>query len=266
VAQTFNFRGQSAFITGGARGIGKAIAIGFACAGAAVTIMSRSIEELRSTERLLVREGAAAQSVRGDVRLSADVLFAVQNAERKFGPISVLVNCAGVAAPFGPLWAVDPDVWWDSHATHVRGALLTMHAVLPSMLGARRGHIINVASLAGTRIIPNLSSYAVGKATLIKLTEHVAAEGKPFEVAAFAIEPGTIKTAMTQATVNSPEASQWVPWLVRRLQEDAGDHASRLSDCVRRCLQLASGEYDVLSGLYLAPDDDLVALARNRAP
>jgi NAD(P)-dependent dehydrogenase (short-subunit alcohol dehydrogenase family) len=147
---------------------------------------------------------------------------------------------------------------------HVLGPFLYMSSVLPEMMARRSGRIINVASLGGTRVEPNLSAYCIGKATEIRLTEQVAAEVKSHGISTFAIEPGTVYTDMAEATISNPAAQRWLPGMIAVLKQikEQNDPAAGLARCAQMCLALASGRYDALSGRYLTPDDDFDALVR----
>jgi NAD(P)-dependent dehydrogenase (short-subunit alcohol dehydrogenase family) len=152
--------------------------------------------------------------------------------------VSILVNNAGLAGPFGPIGVVDPDAWWRAQGVHVRGALLFMHMVLPAMREQGMGCIVNIASRGGLMVGPNLSAYCVAKATVIRLTEHVDAEAKGDGVRAFVVQPGTILTDMARipSTTLRPEAipgrrpaaiDQPAPQL-ERLPSDRGAGLGRL--------------------------------------
>lgn len=261
---TNELAGQVALITGGGRGFGKAIAMAFAAAGAAVTITARSTKQLDAAVAEIKAAGGKALAVPGDVTHRKDVERVVSAAHRHFGATTLLVNNAGLAGPFGPIGTIDPDEWWDAQAVHVRGPFLFMSSVLPDMIQKRAGRIINVASLGGTRVEPNLSAYCVGKSSEIRLTEQVAAEVKQFGISAFAIEPGTVFTDMAQSTINDPSAQRWMPGMVEFLKNVTGkeDPAAGLARCANMCLALASGRYDALTGRYLTPEDDFDALVR----
>jgi NAD(P)-dependent dehydrogenase (short-subunit alcohol dehydrogenase family) len=264
---THELAGHVALITGGGRGFGKAIARAFAAAGAAVTVTARSTRQLDDTVAQIKAAGGKAFAVPGDVTNRKDVERVVSAAQHHFGPATLLVNNAGLAGPFGPIGTLDPDEWWASQAVHVRGPFLFMTGVLPEMIRAKKGRIINVASLGGTRVEPHLSAYCIGKATQIRLTEQVAAEVKPHGISAFAIEPGTVYTDMAEATLNDPQAQRWVPGMLAFLRDvkEKEDPAKGLARCAQICLRLASGRYDGLSGRYLTPEDDFDALLKNAA-
>jgi NAD(P)-dependent dehydrogenase (short-subunit alcohol dehydrogenase family) len=256
--------GHVALVTGGGRGFGKAIAKAFAAEGAAVTVTARSTKQIDQTVAEIKAAGGKAFAVPGDVTHRKDVERVVSAAHRHFGPTTLLVNNAGLAGPFGPIGSLDPDEWWNAQAVHVFGPFLYMSFVLPEMIRAKKGRIINVASLGGTRVEPNLSAYCMGKASEIRLTEQVAAEVKPHGISAFAIEPGTVYTDMAEATLNDPHAQRWVPGMLEFLKNvrDKDDPAKGLAQCAAMCVRLASGRYDGLTGRYLTPEDDLDALLK----
>lgn len=251
-------QGEVAIVTGGGRGIGKGIAQVFAREGAAVAVFARSRNQLDAVVAEIEAAGGQALAVTGDVTQPADVNAAVGTVKETFGPVTLMVNNAGVPGPFGPIGIVDPDDWWRAQEIHVRGPLLFMSAVLPDMRVRGGGRIINVASVAGTVVQAGMSAYCVGKGAEIALTQHVAAEGQADNIAAFAIEPGTITTDMADVTLSSPDAQRWIPEgieYLRRVQETT-DAAAALARCTDMCVDLASGEYDGLSGQYLEPTDD----------
>jgi NAD(P)-dependent dehydrogenase (short-subunit alcohol dehydrogenase family) len=256
--------GQVALVTGAGRGFGKAIATAFAAAGAAVTVTARSTKQIDATVAEIKAAGGRAFAVPGDVTHRKDVERVVTAAHRHFGPTTVLINNAGLASPFGPIGTIDPDEWWAAQAVHVLGPFLYTSSVLPDMIAKRAGRIINVASLGGTRVEPNLSAYCVGKATQIRLTEQVAVEVKQYGISTFAIEPGTVYTDMAEATISDPVAQRYLPGMIAVLKQikEQNDPAAGLARCAQRCLDLASGRYDALSGRYLTPEDDLDALVR----
>ncbi len=260
-------QGQVAIVTGGGRGFGRAIACRLAAEGAAVTVTARTAAQLESTVREIESAGGRAFAAPGDVTNRQDVARVVSATVSRFGPVTLMVNNAGVAGPFGPIGVVDPDEWWASQAIHVRGTLLYMSAVLPSMVERGGGRIINIASRGGVEVTANLSAYGVGKASQIRLTQHVAAEGKQHGISAFAIEPGTVFTDLAQGTLESPEAQRWLPGMLSILNDirEREDPAPGLARCGQMCVDLASGRFDGLSGSYLTPQDDFAGLlARSR--
>jgi len=257
-----------AIVTGAGRGFGRAIATRLAAEGAAVTVTARTAAQLASVVAEIEAAGGRAHAVTANVANRDDVARVVRETRERFGPVSLVVSNAGVPDPFGPLWTVDPDKWWDAQGVHIRAPMLWMREVLPAMVDARAGRIILVSAIASHRVAPNLSAYCVGKAAQVRLTMLAAAELKEHNVSVFAIDPGFVITALADQTMNSPDAEQWLPGMVKRLRERKGaPGADRdLARCAQRCVDLASGTYDALSGQYMELDDDLDAWLRGTAP
>jgi NAD(P)-dependent dehydrogenase (short-subunit alcohol dehydrogenase family) len=247
-----------AIVTGGGRGIGRAIAQALAAEGAAVAVAARSADQIRQTACLIGEAGGRALAVRADVTVRDDVDRLLAETEAAFGPVDLLVNNAGVFGPIGPIWETDPDTWWGALSSHLRGTLLCSHAVLPGMVARGGGRIINVASRSGVRTHPYTSSYAVAKAAVLRFTDHLAAETRGTGVSVFAIYPGRVQTAMTDELLESPAGRRWLPdeGKAREGQWLSPDHAARL------CVALAAGQADALSGRFFGVYEDLEELTR----
>ena len=249
----------TAIVTGAGRGFGRAIATRLAREGFAVALTARSEPQLAEVAADITAAGGRALACAADVTDRAAVGRVVAGAEAQLGPVTLLVNNAGVPGPFGPLWAIDPDEWWASQAVHIRAPLLFLSAVLPGMTQRRSGRVIVVSAKASRLVAPNLSAYCVGKIAQTRIVEEVAAETREYGLAAFAIDPGFVFTELAAQTLNSPDAQRWLPGMVGRLREkrDDPDTASDLALCAQRCVDLASGRYDRLSGRYFEMTDDL---------
>jgi NAD(P)-dependent dehydrogenase (short-subunit alcohol dehydrogenase family) len=256
-ADRIDLTGQVALVTGGGRGIGRAIASALARAGAAVAVLARSTDQLAEAVGDIERAGGRAVAVPADVTDRAAVEAAIARAEAVLGPLDLLVNNAGVAGPVGPLAESDPDAWWRCVEVNLRGPLVCSRAVLPGMLARRRGRIVNVASGAGTRALPFLSAYVVSKTAVIRLTENLAAEVEGHGVRVFAIQPGTVRTAMAEAVLRSEQARRWVPWFADLFEQGHDVPPERAGELVAF---LASGRADGLSGRFLAVEWDVEAL------
>jgi NAD(P)-dependent dehydrogenase (short-subunit alcohol dehydrogenase family) len=247
-----------ALVTGGGRGIGRAVARALAMERAAVAVLSRTASELEQTARDIARAGGTAIPIVADVTRQAEVTRAVEET-RSLGPIDLLVNNAGVGGPIGPMWDGDPDSWWRAVEINLRGTFNCIHAVLPGMVDRRRGRIINVASDAGAYRWPLVSHYSVAKAAAIKLTENLAAETRRHGIAAFAIHPGLVRMGLTETSLQgkaadgSPEARVQA-WVRRQVEQGLDVPPERACELVVR---LASGEADELSGRYITVHDDL---------
>lgn len=253
---------QIAVVTGGGRGIGRAIAQALAAAGATVAALARSANELEQTVTLIHDAGGKAHAYPVDITDGPSVRRTISDIHSALGPVDLLINNAGVIGPLGPFWENDIDDWWRAMDINLRGQVLCAHAVLPEMISRRRGRIVNVSSGAGTAPIANLSSYVAAKTALIRFTENLAAETKPYNVSIFAIAPGTVRTAMAEYSLNSPEAQKWIPWFKRLFDEGINVPPERAAQLA---LALASGRADAISGRFITVQDNLDLILENAA-
>jgi NAD(P)-dependent dehydrogenase (short-subunit alcohol dehydrogenase family) len=255
--QSFSLQGQVAVVTGGGRGIGRAIAHTLAGAGTSVAVMARSKNEIDETVSLIEQAGHRALPLAADVTDEDDVAEAVKMVERELGPVDILINNAAGLKPFGPFWETNVEEWWRTLEVNLLGVARCTHAVLPGMVARGRGHIVNVSSGAGAVSTPYYTAYTVSKAALIRFTECLALEAGPEGVALFAISPGTVRTAMAEYSLGSEEGKKWLPWFKRVFDEGFDVPAERAAELV---LRLVSGKYDVLSGKMVSIYDDLERL------
>jgi NAD(P)-dependent dehydrogenase (short-subunit alcohol dehydrogenase family) len=254
--------GQIAVVTGAGRGFGRAIAERFAREGAAVTVTSRTRAELDRVADTIRSAGGRALAIAGDVTEPRDVDRVISETERTFGPVSLVVSNAGVPGPFGPIWTVDPEAWWRAQQVHIRAPFLYLNRVLRGMTERRAGRIIIVSALASRVVAPYLSAYCTGKIAQTRITAEAAAETRELGVSVFAIDPGFVFTGIAEETMNSPDAQRWLPGMVERIRarRDSPDRDADLARCTQRCLDLASGRYDALSGRYMELGDDIDAM------
>jgi len=257
---SFNFQGQVALVTGAGRGLGRAFAIGLAQAGARVAVAARSADQIAETARIVQDAGGTALAIPADVSDPSGVNALHQEVEQKLGPVDLLVNNAGAAGPFGPTWEATAQEWWTCFEVNVRGPLLCSHAVLPGMIRRGRGRVINIASGAGTRAIPYMSAYVTSKAALIRFTEVLAVETQEHGISLFAVQPGTVRTAMVQDVLDAPGSASWFPWMRQTLDEGQDVTPEPATKLV---LYLASGKADALSGrFFIVPEDPAEVVER----
>ena len=191
---------QGVFITGGGRGIGRAIAAAFAAAGARVAVAARTRTEVDAVVGELIAAGAHALAVTCDVTSAASVADAVAAAIEGVGPIDVLVNNAG-AAESAPFVKTDEALWSRMIAVNLTGTFLTTRAVLPSMLSRKTGRVINIASTAARVGYAYTSAYTAAKHGVLGLTRALALETATSGVTVNAICPGWVDTPMTGASI-----------------------------------------------------------------
>jgi len=248
-----------ALITGGGRGLGRAFAMALARNGMRVAVAARSEDQLEETVRLIRAEGHEAITVRADVTEKGEAEAMAGRVEAELGPVDLLVNNAGSGAPYGPTWELDSSEWWRTVETNLKGPLLCSNAVIPGMVARGLGRIINVASGAGTRSIPYMSAYVTSKAALIRFTEVLAEELRAHGVSVFAIQPGTVRTAMAENLLQSEAGKRWLPWFQAIFEKGQDDPPERGAALVT---YLASGAADALSGRFFMVPEDPAGIVR----
>jgi len=240
---------QVALVTGGGRGLGRIYAAALAKTGMRVAVASRNAGELNATVAVLKAFGAEALGIPTDVTDEAAVDNLVSTTEAKLGPIDLLVNGAGVSAPFGPAWETDAKDWWRNIEVNLKGPMLCCHAVAKVMIPRRCGRIINIASAAGALGIPYMSAYVTAKTALIRYTEVLAAELRQHGVWVFAMTPGTVKTAMAEELLQSEAGKRWLPWF-KKIFDEGRDDSPKAGEAL--VLYLAAGKADPLTGRFFS--------------
>ena len=195
-----------ALITGGGRGIGKAIAAAYAREGAKVAICARTASELEQTVAELRSHGFGAEGWTCDVALEEPVKEFVAGAHKKFGRIDILVNNAGVMTRPTPITELEVRKWDYTMAVNLRGLFLVTQAVLPIMTKQKSGSIINVSSMIGRGAYANFIAYATSKWGLEGFTQTLAAEARSSNIRANSVEPGYVATKLTGYQGSKPES------------------------------------------------------------
>ena len=202
-----NFTGRTAVITGGSRGIGRAICLKLASGGASIVFSyagnTAAAEETAAAMRQL---GAPCVSVQGDVADEAAVKVLTDTALREYGRLDILVNNAGITRD-GLLLMMKPTDFDAVISTNLRGAFLTMKAASRIMMKQRYGRIVNLSSVVGVHGNAGQVNYAASKAGLIGMTKSLAKELASRGVTANAVAPGFIETDMTAALPESAKAA-----------------------------------------------------------
>ena len=193
--------GKHAFVTGGGRGIGRAVAAALAAAGAEVTVIGRNETRLRE----VVAAGEAAGCGVADVTDAVALRRQVTAAESARGPVAILVNNAG-SVQSGPFIKADPSVFRAMWDVHLMGAVHASQAVLPGMIACGFGRIVNVASTAGLKGYAYVAAYCAAKHALVGLTRALAAETVTRGVTVNAVCPGYTDTALVRDSIERVSA------------------------------------------------------------
>jgi NAD(P)-dependent dehydrogenase (short-subunit alcohol dehydrogenase family) len=181
-----------AIVTGGGRGIGRAIARRFAAEGAAVIVTARTESEIAGVTAEIEESGGKAAAIQADVSREAECEKIVRETRRIFGAVHILVNNAGALGPVQPVEKVEPREWDRVIAVNLRGPYLLSRLVLPEMYQRGSGAILNIVSIAAKAAFQLNSAYAASKAGLIGLTRTLAAESARKGVRVNALSPGPV--------------------------------------------------------------------------
>jgi NAD(P)-dependent dehydrogenase (short-subunit alcohol dehydrogenase family) len=188
---------RTALVTGGGDGMGKATCIRLARDGMAVGVLDIDGNGAREVAEEIRRAGGRAEPVSADVSEAGQVEAAIGEIRKALGPVTVLVNNAGIE-DFTPFEEIANDTWDRIMDVNLKGAYIVTRSVLPDMLRAGWGRIINIASLAAQNGAPRMVHYAASKGGIVAMTRSLAIELGPKGITANAIAPGFIDTAMSR--------------------------------------------------------------------
>lgn len=236
--------GRVVLVSGGANGIGRAIAQGSARAGAGVVIVDQDQPAAEEAAAALKAEGCRALPVSADIKDEGAVQEAADRARRWCGRIDGLVNCAGIRAT-GGIQDTSVETWNEVLSVNLRGAALLSKSVIPPMRKAGGGSIVNITSSVVYVPLPNLAAYTVSKAGLDGLTRTMALELAPLKIRVNSVSPGTVRT-------------RWVDRLLREHPETRESETSELETRVKnRHLLRRLGEPEEIASMvvYLLSDE-----------
>jgi NAD(P)-dependent dehydrogenase (short-subunit alcohol dehydrogenase family) len=236
-------------VTGASRGIGAMIVRALAAQGYAVCLLARDGSRAAGVADEIGSLGASAMARSLDVTDEVAVGDAVEVAMSAWGRIDLLVNSAGSIESEVPLWEADADQWWSVITTNVRGPFLMTRAVVPHMIAAGGGRIINLNSGAATAERAELSAYTASKSALARITGSTHLAGWAHGIRAFDLAPGVVRTQMTLSMALHRGRTQWT-------------EPCEVTDLT---LAIASGDLDAWSGRFVRAGVDTVASLRERA-
>ncbi|MGI4849442.1 MAG: SDR family oxidoreductase [Janthinobacterium lividum] len=252
-----NFEGKVALVTGASSGLGARFAKILAKAGAEVVLASRRTGRLKELRAEIEAEGGAAHVVALDVTDYASIKSAIAHAETEAGPIDILVNNSGVSTT-QRLIDVQPEDYAFIMDTNTRGAFFVAQETARRMITRAKGdrkkqhRIINIASVAGLRVVPQIGVYSMSKAAMIHMTKAMAAEWGRYGINVNAICPGYISTDLNADHFNTTQGRALVDMLPRK-------RVGQPEDLDGLLLLLASEESHFINGAIMTADDGMSA-------
>ena len=244
-----------ALVTGASSGLGARFARVLAEQGATVALAARRVERLKDLRAEIEASGGQAHIVQMDVADAGKIAAAVDHVASACGPIDILVNNAGISEQ-GRLVDVAPEDFDRVFQTNVRGAFFVAQQVARRMIAHAqgrpefRGRIINIASVAGLRVLPQIGVYCMSKAAVVQMTKAQALEWGRFGINVNAICPGYIRTEINEAHWDTEAGRKLLERLPRRRVGEAADLDGLL-------LLLAGEGSDFINGAIIAADDGL---------
>lgn len=256
MAYSIDLSGRVALVTGASSGLGLQFARVLARAGAAVALAGRRVERLKALRARIEGEGGDAHVVEMDVTDLNSIRAAVAHAETEVGSIDILVNNSGISMA-GRLQDVQEDAFDDMFATNVRGAFFVAQEVGKRMLARSRGaapgsftggRIINIASMAGLKPLPQIGVYSMTKAAVVHMTRAMALEWGRFGINVNALCPGYIDTELNHAHWQTEQGRKLVQMLPRQ-------RVGKPEDLDGLIVLLASDQSHFVNGAVVAADD-----------
>jgi len=251
----FNLEGKIALVTGASSGLGARFAQVLAQAGAQVVLASRRTERLKELRAEIEASGGAAHVVALDVTDYASIKSAVAHAETEAGPIDILVNNSGVSTT-QKLVDVTPEDYAYVMDTNQRGAFFVAQEVAKRMIARAKGdpkkqhRIINIASVAGLRVLPQIGIYCMSKAAVVHMTKSMAVEWGKYGINVNAICPGYVRTEINEAYFETDQGQALVNMLPRK-------RVGKPEDLDGLLLLLAVDESHFINGSIVSADDGL---------
>ncbi|MEP6886249.1 MAG: SDR family oxidoreductase [Gammaproteobacteria bacterium] len=249
----FDLSGRVAIVTGGNGGIGRAIALGMARAGASIAVLARNEAKNDRVLAELKAIGVPSIALHLDVTKRATLGKALADVERAIGAVDILVNNAGVAMVSGGVLHESADSWDTTIETHLNASFLLSKMAAASMVQRRRGKIINLASMYSIFGAGALPSYSAAKGAIVQLTKSMAIELAPHNIQVNAIAPGWIETDMTAIAWNNPDPN-WAGFNQMILDRTPCHRWGKADETAGAAIFLASHAADFITGVTLPVD------------
>lgn len=244
----FELHGKVAAVSGAGRGIGKAIALALARAGADLVVFSRTEEQFRRTAEEIGKLGRRALGLRVDVSRARDVESMIRATMETFGRLDILVNNAGLNPIYTRTERVSEEDYELIMSVNAKGAFLCSQRAIPVMKEQGGGCIINVASVAGLKGLYKCSAYTASKGALVQLTRTMALELAPFNIRVNALCPGFVRTELTDGLLSSEKGRQRVLSLIPM------GRTGEPEEIAPAAVFLASDEASYITGAVLCVD------------
>jgi NAD(P)-dependent dehydrogenase (short-subunit alcohol dehydrogenase family) len=252
-----NFEGKIALVTGASSGLGARFAKALAGAGAQVVLASRRVERLKELRAEIEADGGAAHVVRLDVTDLGSIKAAIAHAETEAGPIDILVNNSGVSST-QRLLDVGEDDYGYIMDTNLRGAFFMAQQTAKRMIARAKGdprkqhRIVNIASVAGLRVLPRIGVYCMSKAGVVQMTKAMAVEWGKYGINVNAICPGYIATDSNEDYFDTEPGRKLIEMLPRK-------RPGKPEDLDGLLLLLAAEEAHFINGAIITADDGMTA-------
>lgn len=238
--QAPGLEGRAAVVTGGTRGIGRAVAEQLAAAGALVCVTARDADEVRDTAAELGGIGVA-----GSVADPAHLRQVTERALAEFGRLDILVNNAATNQPYGPLMDLDPEAWRETFAVNVEAPLRLVQYAWRAWMREHGGSVVNICTEGAGHVGPHVGAYGTSKTALLRLTQQLAGELAP-KVRVNSVSPGLVRTEMARFVWEPGEAEVAAGLPLGRIGEPA--------DVARAVVWLASDAAEWVTGADLVVD------------
>jgi NAD(P)-dependent dehydrogenase (short-subunit alcohol dehydrogenase family) len=248
----FSLNDKVAVVTGASRGIGRAIALAYAQAGAAVVLSSRKLENVAPVAAEIEAAGGQALAVAAHMGERDQIDALVSRTVEAFGGLDVVVSNAGTNPWFGTTLEAEESVWDKVMEVNLKGTWRLARAAAPVLASRGGGKFMAMASVAAINPMPGLGIYSVSKAGIVMLVKALARELRHLNIQVNAIAPGVIQTRFSQALWGTPE-------IAARVEAGAG-RIGQPEDVVGAALFLASPASDYVTGSVLVVDGGLSAV------